>query len=718
MPTVGDVLLHYRFLEVLGEGGTGVVWRALDTRLNREVAVKLLPERIADSKDAMARLEQEARVLAALNHPNIVSVYSVEEAEGRRFLVMELIRGKPLDASIPPSGLPLDRLLDLAIPLAEGLAAAHGRGVVHRDLKPGNVLVGEDGRPRILDFGLASGSVPDPSLGPSGITTLSFAESDRLVGTIPYMSPEQVQCHPIDHRADVFSFGVMLYEMATGIRPFHGDTAAQLIASILRDEPAPPSTLRPDLPRDLDRIVERSIDKDPGYRFQSTLDLRNEIEALRRHREVPIPETAGPSVAVLPFVDMSREKDQEYFCDGMAEEIISALARVSGIDVASRTSSFRFRGSSLDSQEIARRLRVRALLEGSVRKAGDRLRVTAQLVNAADGFELWSETFDRKIEDIFAIQEGIARSIADALEVTLSGPEHEALGKAPTRDVRAYDYCLRGRSFYFQYRRRGVEIALEMFRRAIEIDSSYARAWAGVADCYCFFFLYVSRVGENIQRAQEASRRALDLDPDLAEAQASWGVAMSIAGRDEEAVASFEQALRLDPKLFEARYFYARHCFSRGDLEQAARFYEEAEALRPEDYQSPLLVAQIYGDLGRSRQADAAYRRGLRKAEARLRLQPDDSRARYMGANALVAIGLKEQGLAWARIAIAQDPDEPMLLYNVGCIYSMAGEGEEAIEALERSVDRGLTQRGWFQHDSNLDPVREHPRFRKLLERL
>ncbi|MEN6525468.1 MAG: serine/threonine-protein kinase, partial [Candidatus Polarisedimenticolia bacterium] len=357
----GDTLLHYRFEESLGEGGGGVVWRARDTELGRDVAVKLLPDRIASSAEALARLEREARALAALDHPNIVGLHGIEDADGRRLLVMEFVRGRTLDAVIPKAGLPIGPLLDLAVPLADALGAAHAHGVVHRDLKPRNVIVAEDGRPKMIDFGIAAVRPPEPPIDECAAETLTVIGTGPLLGTIPYMAPEQIQGQTADVRADVFSFGVMLHEMATGERPFRGRTAAEIIAAILRDDPESPSTLRPALSQEFDAVVARCLDKDPRGRFPTAVELRDALDGLRRAG----PSAAAPggaSLAVLPFEDRSQARDQEYFCDGVAEEIITALGRVAGLRVAARRSSFRFRGAGIDSREIARRLRVGALL--------------------------------------------------------------------------------------------------------------------------------------------------------------------------------------------------------------------------------------------------------------------------------------------------------------------------------------------------------------------
>ena len=426
----------------------------------------------------------------------------------------------------------------------------------------------------------------------------------------------------------------------------------------------------------------------------------------------------GRSIAVLPFSDLSREKDQEYFCDGIAEEIIGALARIRGLPVASRTSSRRFKGTELGIREIGRRLGAGTVLEGSVRRAGDRVRVAVQLTDAEKGYALWSEIYDREMRDVFAIQEETARKVAQALEVTLSPKESAALQKAPTKDLEAYDCYLRGRTYYYRFGPRDIECAIQLFMRAVRIDPGYPLAYAGLADCWSYLYLYSERSDMLREQAEWASGRAVELDPDSAQAQASRALALSLHRRDEEAEEAFETALRLDPNLFEAHYFYARHCFVCGQAEKAARLYENAIRVCPEDFQSPLLLAQIYDDLGRAGDARAARLRGIDLAEGHLKLHPDDVRAVYMAANGMAAVGHRERAREWAGRALAMRPDDPMLLYNVGCIYSLLGCVEEAITALAQAVQHGLRQKGWFEHDSNLDPLRSHPKFDELIRNL
>ena len=454
------------------------------------------------------------------------------------------------------------------------------------------------------------------------------------------------------------------------------------------------------------------------YAYKSELDAWWAARQAGWEEPPPACKESGASIAVLPFTDISQEKDQGYFCEGMAEEIINALSRVKGLHVASRTSAFQFKPGAADSRQIGRRMGVSTLLEGSVRKSGNRLRIAVQMTNAESGYQLWGERFDREMSDVFAIQDEIAQNIVQALQVKLTPEERGALQKAPTRDVQAYDYYLRGRKFYYHYNRRDIEFAIQFFSRAVELDPAFVLAHAGLADCWCYIYLYAERSESARRQADTASLRAVELDPGSAQAQASRAVSLSLSRRDEEAEQAFEAAIRLDPDLFEAYYFQARHSFVRGELGKAVRLYEQAMRVRPEDYQSPLLVAQIYDDLGRPEDARASRERGVRNAEEHLKLNPEDARAVYMAANGLAALGEQERAREWAQRALVMEPDEPMLLYNAGCIYSLLGSVEEAIDCLERGVRNGLTQKGWLEHDSNLDLVRSHPRFQELLRQL
>lgn len=715
---IGQQISHYRILDKLGEGGMGAVYVAEDTNLGRKVALKVLPAAMASDPERLQRFEREAKAVAALNHPNIVTIYSVEMAEENRFITMELVEGESLESLVPPSGLSLAAFYDIAIPLADALSAAHQRGITHRDLKPANVMVSNDGRVKILDFGLAKLHSPSAADDDFDQATQALTQEGMIMGTVPYMSPEQVQAKPTDHRTDLFSLGVVLYEMATGQRPFGGDSSADLISSILRDVPQPVNEVKVELPNHLGRVLKRCLEKEPSRRYQTALDIRNELEQLQGEAHAS-KEVSGPSVAVLPFADMSPNKDQDYFCEGIAEELINGLGRIQNLRVVSRTSAFKFKDTNLDIREIGESLNVSTVLEGSVRKAANQLRITAQLVNVEDGYRLWSDRFDREMKDVFAIQDEIAENIVEALKVTLSPKERRAIQNVATRDVAAYDYYLKGRKYFYEMSRKSFEFAREMYSKAIELDPNYALAYAGIADCCSLLYQYADSSEENQRQAEEASGKALGLDSELAEAHASRGLALSIGKNYDLAEEHFEKAISLNPKLFEAYYFYARDCLAQGKLAKSGQLFEKAIEVRPEDYQAPLLLRQVLIGMGASRNvADQALRKALIIVEKHIELNPDDARAHYLGACALMETGEKKKALQWANRAMAIDPEEPAILYNVACVYSIAGEIEAAVSYLEQAVNAGFGYREWLENDSDLDALRENSRFQKLIDSL
>jgi TolB-like protein len=471
----------------------GEVYRARDPRLGRDVALKVLPPEAAGTH-RLKQFQREARAVATLNHPHIVTIHSVEEADDKHFLTMELVEGVSLSQLIPSGGLSLDDLFDYAIPLADGLAAAHEKGIIHRDLKPANVMVDKRGSVKILDFGLAkiapAGQEMAHPAAPTGLDALpdtrveSLTQGSTVMGTLPYMSPEQLQGHAVDHRSDVFSVGAVLYEMVAGRRPFEGERSADIAAAIVRDAPTPVTELRADVPRGLQHIIERCLAKHVEERYQSARDLHRALDALRIDMlsGVRSPAAAGAvqeSVAVLPFVNLSADAESEFFADGITEEIMNALAQIDALRVAGRSSAFSFKGKHVDLRVIGERLSVRHVLTGSVRRADRRLRITAQLQKVADGYQLWSERYDREMADVFAIQDEIARSIVDHLKVALEGDPHAPLVKAGTSNLEAYQWYLKGRALVA---RRGAAVlpGVECLNKAVALDPAYALAWAGL----------------------------------------------------------------------------------------------------------------------------------------------------------------------------------------------------------------------------------------------
>jgi|WetSurMetagenome_2_1015567.scaffolds.fasta_scaffold01676_6 TolB-like protein/tetratricopeptide (TPR) repeat protein len=707
----GTRLGPYEILAPLGAGGMGEVYRAKDTRLGRDVAVKVLPDAFAKDPDRLNRFEREAKAVASLSHPNILAIFDYGTGTGTTYAVTELLEGMTLRDRLAAGPILPKEAVGLAIQMTRGLAAAHGKGIVHRDIKPENLFLTRDGVLKILDFGLSRSTAP--SSHEDGPTQSHMTSPGTIMGTVGYMSPEQVRGHKADHRSDLFSAGAILAEMLTGRRPFQRDSAVETMSAILKDDPLRGSAAG--LPAALDRIVRRLLEKRPEDRFQSALDAAFALEALSGPSAAPEEEGAPRSIAVLPFADMSPGKDQDYFCEGLAEELIHALTKIPELRVASRTASFQFRARAADLASMAEQMHVTTVLEGSVRKAGERLRVSVQLVNAADGFHLWSERYDRDMSDVFAIQDDITEQVVKALRLVLTEKERSAMARPKTSSVEAYDLYLRGRHLFYKAGREAQHEAIKLFEQAAAIDPGYAPAYAGMADASCFLYMFHRSLPEDRERAEWASLKALELAPHLAECHASRGFVASLSKRMDEAEREFKTSLALDPRLFEAKYFYGRVCMAQGRVEEALRLWEEACEIRPEDYAVPLLLTGQYRGLGREDEARRAAHRGIEAAEVYMKVNPEDPRPLYLGAAGLVILGETEKGLQWAARAHDMAPDDDSVLYNLTCVYSVGGQTEKALDCLEQTVRAGFTGRDWLEHDADLDAIRHTERFKAIL---
>jgi len=689
----GGRISHYRLVEKIGEGGMGVVWKAIDTRLDREVALKLLPGEFEADLHRLARLDSEAKAVAALNHPNIVTIHSIEEAEGHRFLVMELVRGCTLDRFVPEEGLSLERFLDLALTLTDALGSAHERGVVHRDLKPKNIMIGDDGRLRILDFGMAKSPEPLADTDATDAPTTTIPSGSRLEGTMAYMAPEQLKSEPLDVRCDLFSLGVLFYEMLTGQRPFSGGTAAELIATILRDEPPSLTRRRPDLPGRLEAIIRRAMEKDRERRYSSAEEVGADLQRLRSdiERGVITAAAADPlapapvvkSLAVLPLDDLSGDPEQAYFADGMTDMLINRLARISALKVISRTSIMRYKNARKPLPTMATELGVDALVEGSVLRVGKRVRITVQLIDAARDILLWAENYEHDLGDVLELQSRAARTIAERVQVELTAQEHAHLAQAHSVDPGVHEACLRGRHFWYQRTSESVRKGLCYFEEAVQLDPTYAPAHAGIADsCIVDGGRYLGITPtEAYTRARAAAERAVELDENLAEAHTSLAAVMTDYDWDwDGADREYRRAIELNPNYVTAHSWYAEQLSRMGRHEEAVAEARRARELDPLSLASSMIVAWI---LYFARRYDEAIEQAIRTLE----IDPNYVTALRILGWAYEETGQYDEAVAVHERAAELAGQQPNFMGQIARAYALAGRSDEAREVLERLLE-------------------------------
>jgi len=781
--TAGVELGHFTILERIGAGGMGEVFRARDQRLDREVAIKVLPPDVAGDPRRIARFEREARALAKLSHPNILAIHEFGDEDGVVYVVTELLDGETLEERLGKRPVSLHRALEIGVAISDGLAAAHERGVVHRDVKPSNVFLTASGAVKILDFGLARTEQSGPERHTDSADETTVTQTGAVVGTPGYMSPEQVRGGVVDARSDVFSLGCVLFELTTGQCPFKRATSAETMTAILNEDP-PEIEAEPEL----DRLLRRCLDKDPARRFQSATDLgfalRSMLEktpretparpmirprrtapwvrrlavagaltvvaavllvAILNRDSLPFPGVAAKSVAVLPFANLTADPDQEYFCDGMADEIINALAQVSNLKVLARTSSFSFKGQNVDVREIGTRLNVGAIVEGSVRSAGDRLLITAQLIDTSNGVNLWSRKFDRPAEDVFAIQEEISLAVVDNLEVELLGEEREAVTRRPTDNLEAYNACLRGWYYWNQLTPEGYVRSQQYFNEAIELDPNLASAYAGliashfpqvvwlelspeamleavspliekfyeVDDSYLSYEMrgYMAANYEwDWAKADRAFRRALELAPNVADIHGNYAYSLIVRGRFDEAVPHLRRIQELDP-LSPLWYTWASGWLAYAGLyDEALAGVEKAVELHPQHWMPRFCLGGLQAGMGRIDEA---------RASLELAYEMSGGLSRVAATIAMLSYGTGDQARGDELFEMlrqrARETWVPPTIF--GWLHLVRGEVDEAYASFDEALQRKDPLAVAFRTESPV-PIPDEPRFDELSERL